>query len=137
MNDDDVDFCLSLLGPPQGKTYDESADLFQVSVINLLTESGQIASIDQHALNQVVRSYRRVIEMEDILKVEGLIIDSPHGRKTNPLVASIQAEERLLNKFYAQFGMTPSSRNNKDQVKLGPLHGNSKANDGIMSLIND
>ena len=75
MNDDDVDFCLSLLGPPQGKTYDESADLFQVSVINLLTESGQIASIDQHALNQVVRSYRRVIEMEDILKVEGLIID--------------------------------------------------------------
>lgn len=119
-----------------GMTYwNERAEVFRNKVTDLLYDNTLAGDVDEHLLDCMVRSYRRLIELNHEALVGGMVIDSPHGKKANPAIASLQAEERIFHNYLKDFGLTPMSRSNRDgAVSTKPLHGNHKQSN-ILKII--
>lgn len=125
LNDDDI-----------GLTYwNERAEVFRSRVTDLLYKNTLAGDLDESLLESMVRSYRRLIELNHESLVGGMVIDSPHGKKANPAIASLQAEERIFHNYLKDFGLTPMSRSNRDgATATKPLHGNHKQS-SILKLL--
>lgn len=143
MSDDITKEILNLVDEPLSiggdgiEYWNNCALVFKDKVTALLRDNSLAGDIDEFILQSMIRSYRRLIELHHEALVGGMVIDSPHGKKANPAIASLQAEERIFHNFLKDFGLTPMSRSNRDgATSTKPLHGNHKKS-SILKVLND
>lgn len=117
--------------------WNNCAAAFKDKATKLLKENGLAGDVDSFLLDSLVRSYRRIIELSHETLAGGMVIDSPHGKKANPALASLQSEERIFYSYLTGFGLTPRSRNSIDgAVSTKPLHGNHSQSN-ILKILNN
>lgn len=116
--------------------WNDRAEVFKNKITKLLYDNTLAGDVDEHLLECMVRSYRRLIELNHEALVGGMVIDSPHGKKANPAISALQAEERIFHNYLKDFGLTPQSRSNRDGATCTkPLHGNHKKS-SVLKILN-
>jgi P27 family predicted phage terminase small subunit len=80
-------------------------------VVPPLLAVGLLDRVDTFALEALVLCVARWREAEDLLKVEGMFVESPNGyRIAHPAVAVAQKAQAEYRSWCARFGLTPSDR---------------------------
>ena len=72
--------------------------------------AGMITALDKPLLAALCSAWASYVEAESRLNREGLTLETPHGRKANPLVRVRDSSLTLLKGLSAEFGASPSSR---------------------------
>ena len=118
------------------KYFDDCAAAFKIKLSDILAENKLGGDVDSFAIESLCRSYRRLIEYNYMLSIEGPIVNSPQGVKANPLASMVQQEERIFRGYLSDFALNPKSRNNRnDAFSNKPPHGNSNRSKSL-KLIN-
>lgn len=85
--------------------------IFLDKLTTLLKKQNILTSLDEDTLTLIVNTYDIYIQSTNILRKEGLLIDSPRGeKKAHPCYIMQRDSSIQLDKLYDRFGLNPESR---------------------------
>jgi hypothetical protein len=118
--------------------YNELADNFKVCFVEDLTNSGQIAKVDQYFIDSIRDNYRQMIALRDRIGGEYTERDKFGVDKPHHLMAEYRQCCKQFRDDLKQCGATPASREFKgDGLPAKAPHGNSKASKALDLLNGD
>lgn len=86
-----------------------------------LLQLGLVSDLDRAALVGYCMAWERALDAQEILKREGLTIETSNGNVIqHPALGIYNRAMHQLREFAVEFGMTPAARRRVDAVPLSP-----------------
>jgi P27 family predicted phage terminase small subunit len=103
--------------PPDGLSDAANAAWSQCG--RLAIELGTLTRFDVPLLELASRTLGSVSELEQLLRVEGMIVASGEVRKAHPAAAMLERSRAQAHRLLADLGLTPPSR---ESLSIEPQH---------------
>ena len=76
----------------------------------VIAQMGSLASGDKLAINLLMDSYKRYVQLREEIKKTGYLIKWGETKKANPLLTSMDSAFNQMTRLCSEFGLTPRSR---------------------------
>lgn len=90
----------------------------------MLVKAGVATNLDRPALIMLCEAWATFLEATNKVRSKGILVQGRHGEPVrNPYLRVMNDSIQQLQKLFAEFGMTPSSRT---RLRAGDLEGNPR-----------